>query len=87
MKGYKKIELVQTSAACPEQYDAFLDDVEVGYLRLRHGYFRAEHNGVVVYTANTIGNGLFAPHERKHHLKKARKAIYKSIKHEYVQHN
>lgn len=34
------IELRQTCAACPEQYDAYLNGELVGYLRLRHGHFR-----------------------------------------------
>ena len=80
MKKYKKIELKQTCFACPEQYDAFFKDKLVGYLRLKHGYFIVKHNGKTVYDADTIGNGMFAPKERKKHLKKAKKAIYKSIK-------
>lgn len=52
-----KVELQQTCGACPEQYDAYIDGIEIGYLRLRHGYFRAEYLGKTVYDANTIGDG------------------------------
>jgi hypothetical protein len=31
------IELRQTCEACPEQYDAYLGDNRIGYLRLRYG--------------------------------------------------
>lgn len=82
MKNYKKIELKLTCPACPEQYDAFFEDNNVGYLRLRHGYFRAEYKGEIVYDSNTIGDGSFEYEERKKHLKKAKKAIYKAIKNE-----
>ena len=32
----------KTSFACPEQYDVFLKNKQVGYLRLRHGVFRID---------------------------------------------
>ena len=83
MKNYEKIELVQTCGACPEQYDAFYKGEEVGYLRLRHGHFRAEYKGKTVYSVDTIGDGIFEWEERKKHLKKARKAIYKEVKKYY----
>ena len=33
------LKLVLTCGACPEQYDAFDGERQVGYLRLRHGHF------------------------------------------------
>ena len=39
-----EIKLIQTCGACPEQYDAFIGEEQVGYLRLRHGYFRWQYN-------------------------------------------
>lgn len=75
-----KVTLEQTCGACPEQYDAYIDGVGVGYLRLRHGYFRAEYLGKTVYDANTIGDGCFDSDEREYHLSKARKAIKKAFK-------
>lgn len=75
-----KVELQQTCGACPEQYDAYIEGIEVGYLRLRHGYFRAEYLGKTVYDTNTIGDGCFDSDERNFHLKKAKKAIKKAHK-------
>lgn len=71
-------KLIQTCGACPEQYDVYLKDQpgkEVGYLRLRHGYFRAEHMGQVVYDAYTKGDGIFEEDERSYHLNQACLAI------------
>lgn len=75
INGY---ELEQTCMACPEQYDVFKDNRKVGYLRLRHGQFRAdvpECGGETVYTAYTNGDGLFDDDERTLHLTKAIEAI------------
>ena len=63
-----------TCGACPEQYDAFIGGELVGYLRLRHGYFRASCpwvNGETVYSAETVGDGIFEPEEREAHLNNA----------------
>lgn len=73
-----EIQLVQTCTACPEQYDAFLGDTKVGYLRLRHGSFTAEYlrpGGELVYHAETHGDGHFEPGERDFHLTNAKRAI------------
>lgn len=75
-----KIRLVQTCGACPEQYDAFhsVTGEEIGYLRLRHGYFRAEYKGRVVYDAYPNGDGCFDSDERDYHLHMACDAIRKA---------
>ena len=73
--GYK---LVQTCGACPEQYDVFAEDKQVGYLRLRHGGFRAsvpDHGGKIVYEANPYGDGCFDNEERVKYLTEAVLAI------------
>lgn len=78
--GYR---LEQTCSACPEQYDVFKGDLEVGYLRLRHGYFRADFptcGATTVYEANTHGDGVFEEHERTFHLTRAVIAIHKALK-------
>ena len=71
--------LVLTSLACPEQYDVFnSNNVQVGYLRLRNGYFRAEVpdcGGETVYDANTTGDGMFDDDERMPHLTAAVAAV------------
>ncbi|NBT75145.1 hypothetical protein EBZ80_18315 [bacterium] len=68
-----------TSRACPEQYDVFDAHGEMaGYLRLRHGYFRADYpdcGGETVYTSNTKGDGLFDDDERMPELTKAVAAL------------
>jgi hypothetical protein len=72
------IRLVQTCGACPEQYDAFIGDKQVGYLRLRHGYFRVDYlkcGGQTVYEAHPHGDGIFADHEREHFLSVAKLAL------------
>ncbi len=79
MEGYEKIELAQTCYACPEQYDVYLDKEIIGYMRLRHGYFRADFMGEPVYGVYTKGYGCFDDDEREEHLTNAKKAIYKEF--------
>ena len=74
-----KIELQQTCGSCPEQYDVFFGGKAIGYLRLRNGFFCAEHNEETVYSAHTIGDGSFDCEERSYHLDMAIKAIEKSM--------
>jgi hypothetical protein len=77
-----EIELVQTCEACPEQYNAFLNGIKVGYLRLRHGCFTVQCpdvGGEQVYSAFTEGDGMFINGERDKYLRKAVKAIKKRI--------
>jgi hypothetical protein len=72
------IRLEQTSFAHPEQYDAFLDDRQVGYLRLRHGQFRVDCpdlGGEIVYESEPAGDGMFEDDERETELTKAKAAI------------
>ena len=72
------IVLDQTCGACPEQYDAYIGGVQVGYLRLRHGTFRVDcptSGGETVYRAYPDGDGCFMDHERARHLAAARQAI------------
>lgn len=72
------IELKRTSYAMPEQYEAFLDGRQVGYLRLRHGTFRAnhpDHIGSQVYLADTLGDGAFEDSEREPQIRAALIAV------------
>jgi hypothetical protein len=77
-----KLEL--TSTACPEQYDVFdANGDQVGYLRLRHGYFRADVpdcGGETVYEANAKGDGSFEADERMPELTNAVRAIAAAIR-------
>jgi hypothetical protein len=73
------IRLVQTSSACPEQYDALDEGGKlVGYLRLRHGHFTVECpdcGGTLVYLARPEGDGCFASDEQDRYLRHAVRAI------------
>lgn len=73
-----KLKLVQTCGACPEQYDVYAPDGEkIGYLRLRHGNFRADYlpTDDTVYVASPDGDGIFADHERDYYLGEACEAL------------
>jgi hypothetical protein len=72
------MKIEQTCSAMPEQYNVYLDDKQIGYLRLRRGYFSAyypDHKGEPVYGADTCGDGEFEPHERQHFLDEAVAAL------------
>lgn len=76
MKDY--IELVKTCEACPEQYDAFRNGEQVGYLRLRWGLFRVRcpnSGGDIVLEMEPNGDGVFDPDERDVYLGLAIEAI------------
>ena len=82
INGYK---LVKTCSACPEQYDVFFGEEQVGYLRLRHGSFTVECpecklDADLVYKAEPNGDGYFDHDEREGYLKKAIEAIDKWVK-------
>lgn len=70
-----KLRLVQTCEACPEQYDVYLDEEEIGYLRLRHGTFRADYRGETVYVGSPRGDGTFKDDEREEYLNRGCRAI------------
>lgn len=82
-----ELELIQTYGACPEQYDLNFNNINIGYLKLRHGHFSAEHvpTGEIVYTASPEGDGIFADSEREGYLEAATQAILKH--HLMNQHN
>lgn len=70
--------LYQTCSACPEQYDVFFGETQIGYLRLRHGNFRATYpdvGGTDVFYAAPKGDGIFEEDERMPYLEKAVKAL------------
>ena len=81
-KGKVKIKLVLTCGACPEQYDAYIDDKQVGYLRLRHGHFRVDYptcGGETIYEAHPLGDGDFEAGERDYYLRFAVDAILRRL--------
>ena len=74
------IILKRTCYACPEQYDAIVEDTDdiVGYLRLRHGHFTVQVpdvNGEFVYESYPAGDGMFEEDEREEELLNATAAI------------
>lgn len=78
------ITLRLTCGACPEQYDAFDENgKQVGYLRLRHGYFRVDYpecGGEAIFEGTPSGDGCFEDGERDHYLRCAVDAIERRIK-------
>ena len=71
-------DLLLTCYACPEQYDVFLGETQIGDLRLRHGSFTAEYpdvGGELVYKSYTAGDGGFLDDEREHYLVHAVEAL------------
>ena len=78
-----EINLVRTSFACPQQYKAYMGQTQVGYLRLRHGYFRVDYpicGGQTIFEANTIGDGVFDRSEEANMLETAKQAIREKIR-------
>lgn len=76
------IKLEMTCGACPEQYEATYNGDEVGYLRLRHGYFYVSFPGVrgeVIYEAYPEGDGIFEDNERDLYLNEAKQSIIKKL--------
>lgn len=55
----KGLTFVQTCFACPEQYDVYDGDRQVGYVRLRHGYLTCEYpdvGGEEIYSAKIMNS-------------------------------
>ena len=71
--------LKRTCFACPEQYDVYKDGKDVGYLRLRHGIFRADCGGDTVFQAQPTGDGIFDDYERDRYLRLAVTAIHEKL--------
>lgn len=72
------VDLVRTCIACPQQYDAFIGDEQVGYFRLRHGTFRVDYpdcGGKRIYSAHPDGDGIFYEHEETYYLTEAVNSI------------
>ena len=80
------LDFVQTSAACPEQYDVFdIENQIVGYVRLRWGGLTCEYpdcGGELIYEAS-IGDGwtgcFKSEEQRQEHLRNIADAILKHI--------
>lgn len=73
--------LIKTCSACPEQYDVYKGKMKIGYLRLRHGEFRADYPDCgeeTVYHAEPKGDGSFEDDERDKYLSEAVEALLKA---------
>lgn len=79
-----EIRLEETCGACPEQYDAYLGDYKVGYLRLRHGIFTVQCGGRTVFEAYPDGDGCFTAEERNRYLELAKFTIWQWLKEQPV---
>ena len=67
-----------TSYAHPEQYDVYKAEVQVAYMRLRHGLFTVsipDSNGQVILELKPDGDGQFTGDEREAYLRRAVSAI------------
>jgi hypothetical protein len=67
----KPLRLVETCGGCPEQYDLFAEDKQIGYLRLRHGMYTVSSphsSGTEIHRAYPRGDGVFHEEEREKHL-------------------
>jgi len=74
--------LVMTCSECPEQYDVFRGTKQVGYLRLRHGGFRAEYPDCgqeEVYWVETGYGDFECDRDRAIHIIKAVIEIHKRV--------
>lgn len=73
-------QLKTTCSACPEAYNAYLNNEYVGNLYLRNGCFYVYNSdGECVYCGSPKGNGIFEPEERDFYLNEGCKAIQKAI--------
>jgi len=84
-RGKYNYRCVMTCRVCPEQYDVYIGEYLVGYLRLRHGTFEArfpDSLGESVYETDKIyGDGCFyGREERMRELKRAIKYINREVK-------
>ncbi|MFH3804336.1 hypothetical protein ACWPO4_08415 [Acinetobacter nosocomialis] len=78
-----EVELIKTCDESPEQYDAFFQGKQIGYLRLRHGEFRVDYpdcgDETIYQSQEMLGDGKFEDSEREYFLMKAKKAIVKKF--------
>lgn len=64
-----ELHFERTCMAMPEQYEVFRDGRQIGYLRLRHGHFRAHYpdhdSREPVYSTGVRGDGFFHDDEER----------------------
>ena len=72
------IRLEQTNECVPEQYDAYVGEEAVGYIRIRWGEMWVKCPGPLgelVYHLDECGYGMLTEKERAEHLPRAKEAI------------
>lgn len=83
------LEFERTCTACPEQYDVFLDDRQVGYVRLRYGKLTVDYPDCLkerIYSTNIGGEwtGEFQSDEQRlYYLGKIAGIIYDRMEEEF----
>ena len=86
MREIEGLIFYETCSACPEQYDVFNDDVQVGHVRLRWGHLRCNYpdcggETIYEYDFNDAYQGYFDNAEdRDYHLSLIAKSIQLKIK-------
>lgn len=64
-----KYRLELTCGANPEQYDVYIDNRYVGYMKLKNGHFHViDAGGNCVYKTRPHGENCFKDNERVMHL-------------------
>lgn len=85
MLKYKNLDFKMTCFACPEQYDIFKNNKQVGYVRLRWGHLTCEYpdvNNKLVYNHNFDDpmKGCFSTdEEREEYLTYCAESINKAL--------
>ena len=78
-----ELMIEQTCDICPEQYDVYHDDEQVGYIRIRHGAMTVkcpDVGGKVVLCEMTDGDGGLTFKERPERMFRALNAITRYVK-------
>ncbi len=81
----KDLKSEKTCEACPEQYDVFYQDKQVGYIRLRWGEIRVDFpdcGGETIYKhsfEDSLKGCFETDEEAKLYLSKCKKAIIKKL--------
>jgi hypothetical protein len=82
--SYEEFTLKRTCSMCPEQYEVYLKDRHVAYIRLRHGELRVDYPDCgegTIYYADTIGDGCFKDEdERLKHFKRLFSILRKKVR-------
>lgn len=72
-----EIRLEELCSDYPEAYNLFIQDKEVGYLKVRGGIFSVEYDltSKIIFTTVVDGDGCFCDHERDYFLRKGIKEV------------